>query len=200
MFGHVYKRLTEVSYHYIDWSRFGELLASANHRYSRRELAERGSIAGFTILTGFLGAYFNEPERSKRADLTIGLVSAFLGFVVSHAIVISPLIKKRYDMNQACHHHTDTIRARLETHQPPLSPETRATIEQLIRLISTLSLSNNKHGNASQTWGARKDLFERLSQQLCDQPIDELYWRQDAANLFDHLKQNALTTAMNKRA
>ena len=193
MFGHVYKWLTEASNHYVDWSRVGELLASSTHRYSRDELKVRGGIAACAVASGLVGAYLNDEEKTHYADLTLAMASGLLGFVVSHVVVIYPLIKKRIDMRNTCVALVEKIGRQVEDLDVDVRELCRASVNEVIQSIDTLSLSNDKRANASLTWGARKTLFRRLSDKLAEEDYDARFWQQSPANIMAKLSANNTT-------
>lgn len=168
MFGHVYKRATEWSNHYLDWSRFGELLVSDHHKYSRDEILIRGVMIGCGTVSAMLGYYYNDKEKTQCADLTFAVISGFVGFTISHIIAISPLILKRLQMQWACDDYIAQIHTKLDKKVPPVSAEGLAIVKGVIDKIYALSLSNDKHANASLTWGERKRLFGVLCEYIDD--------------------------------
>ncbi|MDR3477273.1 MAG: hypothetical protein P4M14_04505 [Gammaproteobacteria bacterium] len=169
MFGFFSKKMTEHSHHYLDWSRVGELLRVGNHRYSQDEIIMRGGIIACTALSAFLAGYFNNPEKTNCSTSTLSIIGGVFGFTLSHAIVIYPLIKKRREMSTDCHNTVNAIHKMDMPHQEK--------IQAVITHILNLSLSNDKHSNASQTWGRRKYLLNKLHEQLKDQqtPLDFNY-------------------------
>lgn len=170
MFGHTFKVLTEASNHYIDWSRTGELVTSETHRYNQHELTVRGAMAAFVAASAMIGAYLNNSEKTGRGTLTVALACGTLGLAVAHLPVVYRLFKKRYDVSVECKEIAARINAKLAS--PQMSQQSREDIEQKIKCILSLSLSNDEHANASLTWGKRKALLVQLEQQLDDHEFD----------------------------
>ena len=164
MFGFFSKKLTEYSKHYLDWSRIGELLKSGKHRYNKDELLIRGAIVATSAAAGFLAVSFNDVEKTKCSDLTVGLAAILLSFTLSHAIVIYPLVKKRYKMQQDCANLIDEIRSKTSNRVPPITENENKVLQSLIEKISNLSLSDEQQARASQTWGMRKRLLGMINE------------------------------------
>jgi hypothetical protein len=189
MFGKYQKRLTEVSNHYIDWSRIGELAASGTHRYSRDEIIVRAKIFAYTAAAGLLGAYLNNDEKTGCSKLIMGLIGGLFGFIGSHAfLAIIPLIQKRQAMRHECEELEAAIKTKMDNMNPPLGYMTKQTIDAVIESIKTLSLSNEHRGNASLTWGRRKNLLNNL---LCclDEPVALDFWNQEPGAILEELQQ-----------
>lgn len=156
------KKATEWTNHYLDISRIGELLRT-NHHYSRDEIKDRAIIIASIAVSGFLGAYFNNKEKTNCSSLTMGLAGAGFGFVASHLVVILPLIQKRRAMKKQC----DEIISRIMEETNVLDIQTTKKIAELCKYITQeFSLSDDKHGRASQTWGKRISLLLRLEKIL----------------------------------
>src|SRR5258708_3519083 len=113
MFRLFQQKLTDYSDHYLDGSRIGSrigsLPTSGNHQYSARDIATRGVIIACTAIPVFLGAHLNDEKKTGCSDTTIAIASGLLGFVISHAVVIYPLIQKRWEMSRECIKLTDEI-------------------------------------------------------------------------------------------
>jgi hypothetical protein len=160
--GYLANNLTLFSNHYLDWSRVGELLVTGSQRYTSQKLLSRGSIFIFLGMSSCLGAYLNNSEKSGYSDMSVVLATAFLGFSFSHTIAITPLIYKRYQVNQECNQLIDEIK-KLLVEKDELFTD---SILQSISDIQTLSLSDDIHSRASQTWGSRKRLLIELKDEV----------------------------------
>jgi hypothetical protein len=153
--------LTQISNHYIDWSRIGSLVTS-NHRYSLEELLTRSAIITATGVSAFLGyQYSNNTDENNYSSLTLTLAAGTLGFFVSHTIVIAPLIYKRYKINQQC----QELIADMKTLDNAMK-ETNDKLRNTINSIMQLSLADEKRSNASLTWGHRRTLLKNLKENL----------------------------------
>jgi hypothetical protein len=189
--------LTEYSNHYIDWSRVSELLRSSTHKYSKEQLIARGFIAGCTAVSGFLGAYYNDEETTHYSSLKMAMAAAFLGFTVSHAMVISPLIYKRYVMSQECNALKNTIE---ELSKHDIFKSCKDNINSHLVAILELSLSEGKHSRASETWGKRKNLLnkmiEELKSNLESNTDNHEFWSQNTQDLISNLNKNRCTSGL----
>jgi hypothetical protein len=190
MFGHLYKKMTEACNHYLDWSRFGELLMSASHRYSKKELTIRGGIIAFTAASGFIGAYLNNEEKTQCGNMTMAIASAFMGFVFSHGVAISPLINKRIKISQEC----ERIALEIKQTLPQQYLENKANVQMVIKAILDLSLSTNKHANASLTWGTRERLLRELQSYIKTTSFDNELWQDQPSVIVERL-QDMMTTS-----
>jgi len=126
--------LNRLSNNLIDWNRVGELLRSGRHRYSTHEIVVRTGIVVSTLMGTYLGT-----RLLKRFNMNCWLAylsSFLLSFSVSHAIAISPLVKKRLDMRSDIDVLILEIR---ELCYPGLSEN----IEDLITRICKLEAKNN---------------------------------------------------------
>lgn len=189
MLGFFSKKLTEYSNHYLDWSRVGELIHSGVHRYSTDEIKARAKIIAATAISGFLGAYFNDSEKTHCSDLSAVLVAGILGFTLSHYFALKPLIAKRRKMSQEC---DLLIRDILQSTKDSAS---KILLETVVDHIMKLSLSDDKHGRASQTWGKRLQLLTKLKLKLTeDQQLNVGFWQNDADSIIQKLDSNSLNT------
>jgi hypothetical protein len=156
------KNLTEYTHHYIDWSRIGNLVASGNHRYSAHELLVRGSVIACVATSAYVAAHFNNAEKTGCSTLVAAIAGGALGFVASHAVVIYPLVKKRCEMSKEC----KQLVAEIEGKMHSLSSLEQETIDAVVAKIQVMSLSDDVHAKASQTWGKRKTLLSMVSEKL----------------------------------
>jgi hypothetical protein len=177
MFGLFTKKLTEYSNHYIDWSRAAELIQAGNHRYSKDELLARGSIVAITAVSAYLGAEANNPEKTNCSATTMAIILGVLAAVISHHfIAVLPLYRKRLEMSRECQQIIDEINQKLEKNEVNMSEACKVHIRREIDTIMHLSLSDEKHGNASQTWGRRKRLLSELNEKLTLEKLNEEDW------------------------
>lgn len=162
MFG-FFNRLTYASNNYIDWSRIGELIKSGKHKYSNEEILTRSAIVATTALSGYLAMYFN--DKSYCSNVTMAIAGGTLGFIVSHSIVIVPLVYKRYKASQEC----NELAAQIKVQGSDFKSHTQETIQETIHSILNLSMATTERSNASMTWGHRKMLLKRFHQGLLDE-------------------------------
>ncbi|WP_133128685.1 hypothetical protein [Legionella nagasakiensis] len=198
--------LTARFHHLVDWSRVGELLASGRHRYTTRQLIERGVIIA-AMGAGVCAGYNMADSGFGLGSTLYSMAGCFIGFVASHAVVILPLIHKRYQMSQACSAAQKRILSLLQ--EINHLDGDREKVSELVRTISrvvaetmTLNLSDEQHARASQTWGARRALMEKISDKLSvdfnllrsttdqDALLDELngFWSQEQSTLHVTLR------------
>ena len=168
------KTLTEQSRHYVDWSRVGSLIASGTHRYTWHELAERGLVVASMAYGAYQG--YHRADEARGLNVTSGLYSmagCFVGFVVSHLLVLGPLLYKRHQMHQHCQASEERIvillnaMREIDRGHDGIS----ALIAQIASVVDetmALSLSDDKHARASQTWGLRMALMEKITKKLDD--------------------------------
>lgn len=129
----------------IDWNRPGSLLFST-HRYSAKELAERGAIIAATAICGYLA--WNLTESSGYAAL-----GASIGFIVSHAVTMYPLIQKRMQAKLDCNERRLELERQF-TDKDPLS--------QSISRVISLIMEHEASRSPSEIWGKRARLLSTL--------------------------------------
>ncbi|WP_298623985.1 hypothetical protein [uncultured Legionella sp.] len=149
--------LTEKSNHLIDWNRPGSLFFS-NHRYSQRELLERGFVITSTAVMGFLA--WNQSTAGGALPCALG---ASIGFMISHTITMYPLIYKRLKAQWACDELKTEINILLEEKLPKFVTVTHSVIDQVLHY--------SKSRSASETWGCRERLLTNLKHMLSDQSL-----------------------------
>lgn len=203
-FGKYSKKMTESSEHYLDWSRVGSLLQSKNYRYSNNDLLVRaGVIAG--VMSGGIIGYRQSNSHSYVNHSLWAMAGCFVGFVVSHSIVIAPLIHKRYVMSHDCKLLQEKIVHELSEHEKTFEADNKEefncifeNIKLLMNGIMGQSLSNELHGNASLTWGRRRKQLINLEKALkesildfskSDLTLNELsdFWKQEEETLLKSL-------------
>jgi hypothetical protein len=168
----VANELTRLSGYLVDWSRVGELLAQGTHRYSQKELIQRGAIVAATGVGGIAGYYAAQLDEENHHRGLYSMAGCFIGFVVSHSIVIVPLIQKRWNMNKEC----QVLESNIFNLLSQLNDYTRDTAQEHQSLISNITgmvaninkfnLADDKHAKASQTLGARKRMLENVYAKL----------------------------------
>jgi hypothetical protein len=159
------KSLTERTHHYIDWSRIGNLVASGNHRYGAQELLVRASIIACIATSAYVAAHFNNEEKTGCSTLVAAIAGGAFGFVASHTVVIYPLVKKRCDMSKECKQLVAEIEEKI--HSLPSSEQNfKVMIDAVLEKIQVMSLSDDVHAKASQTWGKRKTLLLMVCEKL----------------------------------
>ncbi|WP_131782566.1 hypothetical protein [Legionella gresilensis] len=183
--------LTESSNYLIDWSRVGELLRQGTHRYSWHELIQRGVILVSIGAGGYAGYNYSNQSSSFMSGL-YSMSGCFVGFVVSHLIVIAPLIYKRYQLSQECADKQKIILdslQELKIHSPnqDINNSLIDLISAHIQTIMTMSFSTGSRANASLTWGRRRTMLTNLADKL-KQDIADLANNSDA-NLEKEIKQ-----------
>lgn len=204
MFRFFSHKLTESMNYYVDWSRVSELLTSNSHRYSYHELFVRGSIFSFTVLSGFLGNYFNDEKKTHSSNLTMSIMAGFSGFFISHLVAILPLILKRRKMGRECATLITDILLEIENKQQNYKDfaETAIFINKTIELLMQASLSDEKRDRASQTWGWRKDILSKIKENLNGHVDDVIaFWNGgDEIVMIDRLNEmpHSLNRALHK--
>lgn len=159
----------------IDWNRPGSLFFG-NHRYSAKELAERGAIIASAAIAGYLS--WNLTESPGYAAL-----GACVGFLVSHAVTMYPLIKKRIQAKSAC----ESMKLELERQFPP-EEDTEHTLAQNISAVVKTIMEHTASKSPSEIWGKRARLLSTLVEWICDQhKLDELLQSPD---IIIYLDQN----------
>jgi hypothetical protein len=181
MFRFYAKKLTESSNHYLDWSRIGELVQAGNHRYSKDEVITRGGIIAFTAVAAFLGYLLNDSEKTNCSDVQMSVALGVSGFILSHAVVIYPLVQKRLELSKDCALLSNEIIQKLEKNVVNMSSECKAKVQEELLRIKNLSLSNEDHGKASQTWGRRRRLLSEINEKLLPEKFNEADWVGSAA-------------------
>jgi hypothetical protein len=161
MFSSYYaNKLTEYSSHFLDWSRVGELLAATQHRYTPQQILARGSMFTVVAISAALGKYFNQADQTGYSDLAVAAASAFVSFATIHTIALVPIVQKRCRMSRECQTLAIEINDLLDGNN--FSDDYKNKIKGEIFKISELSLSDEQHSRASQTWGQRKRLMSEL--------------------------------------
>jgi len=184
-------KLTEKSDHLVDWSRVAEL-ATTKHRYSRDEILIRACIVGFTAASAYAGWYLNrqrDPEK-RMSGTSASILSSVIGFTVSHAVAIWPLIKKRIQARKDALTLSAKLIFNIETQEFD-DLNCRQKLRGLVADIMQLSLSDEKHSNASMTWGRRINLLKSLHAYLELGEIDESYYLQTPSQqIIKHLHES----------
>ncbi|RAP23964.1 hypothetical protein DID73_02010 [Candidatus Marinamargulisbacteria bacterium SCGC AG-343-K17] len=91
------KWLTKKTGNRIDFTRIATFLNTKNYRYSWAQLLTRASIIASTGLSAYAGYQKSESDSKMYTTTWYGLA----GFILSHTIVILPLITKRHQLNRS---------------------------------------------------------------------------------------------------
>lgn len=177
----IHNRLTELSNHYIDWSRVGELLQSTSHRYDKNQFLVRAFITSGVAVSAYLGYYFNNEEKTGCSNTIFSVATGFISFTFLHTIVVLPLIMKRHAMGQACARLVEDIRQLSEN---DVNLPFKNTIGQVVQEILEFSLSDAHHSRASETWGRRKNLLEKFKSLLASSEVTHRQCLQEDKNII----------------
>ncbi len=140
--------LNEKTDYLINWNRVGNLFFS-NHRYSSQELMERGFVVTCTAAGGFLA--WNKSEEGGVTPFALG---ASLAFLLSHTVIISPLIYKRLKAKWSCDEHIKTINSKLSEEDKDFT----LLVKQVIDKVMTHAAEKSP----SAIWGKRERLLKNL--------------------------------------
>lgn len=136
-------KLNSMSNYLIDWSRVGELIKSGRHKYTLGEIVPRMFIGICTCLP--ISIYGFSPYT---------IVSSITVFIVSHLIVISPLMKKRNDMKKDC----DNLIKMIKNDWCKCSDNKLCDTCYKISIIMT----DNDNMRSSTVWGSRRRKLNEL--------------------------------------
>lgn len=162
MFSFLSNRLTELSHNYIDWSRVGFFLRLGNHRYSRDELLQRGSIIATAATFAFVGNYLNNPDKTQLSNTSMALFMGTLGFTLAHTMTMMPLVLKRVKISHECGALVSEIKEKIA----PLPTDQQEAILSKVKNALEVSLSNAKQASATQTWGRRRTLLLQIRDEI----------------------------------
>lgn len=132
----------------INWNRPGSLFFG-NHRYSTRELIERGFVITCTAAGGFLAW-----NKSEEGGATPFLFGASLAFLLAHTITMSSLIYKRLNAKWGCEEHIKTINTQLDHADKDFALLVNPVIDKII--------SHTSEKSPSAVWGKRERLLKNL--------------------------------------
>lgn len=149
--------LNKYTNHLIDWNRVGNLLFTT-HRYTPQELLERGFIISSTAALGLL-----KWNQSSDGDALAFCYGATLGFLMSHMLVISPLIYKRLEAKRGCDILIDKINLILISRDEEL--------RLLVTLVVDGIMQQSHSKSPSAVWGRRKRILATLCDWITDQSI-----------------------------
>lgn len=180
--------LTEQSNYLIDWNRPGSLFFS-NHKYSSREMLERGFVITSTAVMGFLT--WNQSTAGGALPFALG---ASLGFLISHTITMSPLIYKRLQAQWACNELKTEINALLEKKPDFISSLVHPVIDKVIKFPKSKS--------ASETWGCRARLLANLKDILTEPTLSvtqlqEILANEEIIKILDENKFDNISQSIN---
>lgn len=186
------QKLTKSSGDLIDWTRSANLIRTGDYRYNKKEILVRAGILFSTVMSGCLGAYFNDEEKTKCASSTMAIITGFMGLIISHAYVAYPLLKKRYDMSKACQQLIKNIE--LKMNELEVDERLRDSIYSVMEQILKSSSSDHKQTGSSQTWGWRKRLLSRIDDLLSDNldknNFDVDFWNRDVDSIILSFSDN----------
>lgn len=140
------KYLNKISNYMLDWTRVGELLRSGQHHYSLSELIPRI----------FIGVFIIAPIVIHRTITWESSLQSLLCFVISHTIVISYLILKRYKMKSDCDEIIKSIKIK---HCKCNYNNQKNRCQVCIKIDSIFSNVTTK---SSAVWGYRKRKLTKL--------------------------------------
>lgn len=172
MFNSIKVSATRLFNHYVDWTRIAELIRSGAHRYTLLQLIPRVFILAATGYSSYVCSKPQQAQQLGSSRINGALIGAGIGFFISHAVVIAPLIYKRWKMSQQCLIHKKSILGKLK-HLEYSFTLSRDTADKYIELIKKLidkimneDQSTARRGNASKTWGVRKRKLAQLDKAL----------------------------------
>lgn len=136
--------LNSISNYLIDWARVGELLKSGKHKYTFYEIIPRMIIGTCTCLP--IAIYGISPYT---------ILCSIVSFFISHLIIISPLIKKRYNMRKDCEELVNMIKNDWCecSHENDLC-DTCGKINAI--------MTDNNNFRSSTVWGSRRRKLNNL--------------------------------------
>lgn len=207
LFARAANSLTDLSGYYVDWSRVGELISQTKHHYTWQQLIERGAIVASTAYGAYKGYECAEDSSFGLNASLYSMAGCFVGFVVSHLVVIAPLIYKRHQRKIECDKTNKKIIS-LFSKLREIDCDNEAittlitTLGEVVKVALNINLSDEKHARASQTWGRRSALMEKIKIKLNDDfgllvsshdREDTLvklsnFWHQEPSNLFEVLE------------
>ena len=157
----------------LDFSRVGELVISGRHRYSGKEIIQRGFIFGSTALSAYLGSSDFCTKLLDVSSISGAIIFGGVGFFVSHALVIYPLVAKRIKMQQECKAHQiyilDNLRIFFENqslYSKKKQQNLTSQVQSFIEEVMVNECSSSTKARSSQTWGSRKRLLQSIRESL----------------------------------
>ncbi|RUR09723.1 hypothetical protein [Legionella sp. km772] len=160
----------------VNWNRPGSLFFG-NHRYSNRELLERGFVIASTAVGGFLAA--NKSEHGGVVPFAFG---ASLAFLLAHTVTMSPLIYKRLKAKWAC-----------EELIKKLNAQNSDELRPLISLAINEVMNHAPVKSPSAVWGKRLRLLQNLDEWINNNDPSLLLTTLKEKNLITLLEENNLT-------
>lgn len=133
----------------INWNRPGSLFFGT-HRYSNRELLERGFVIASMALGGFLAA--NKSEKGGALPFAFG---ASLAFLLAHTVTMSPLIHKRLKAKWGCDELVKQLKAQTQSEEE-FGSVVSTVIDQIMAHAAVKS--------PSAVWGTRLRLLNNLNE------------------------------------
>ena len=157
--------------YYLDFSRVASLIGT-NHRYSNSELCARAFIL-LGIVTPMTLAYQSPEDHSKSFRTLNVLLHGTVGFILTHTIVILPLIMKRVKMSSEIQHLNNELSYFFNSRISDLN-EKRFFTEHM-DILKKWDASTKKSANSSMTLGRRLRLlktYAELIKDSCPSKID----------------------------
>lgn len=170
--------LNKYTNHLVDWNRVGNLLFTT-HRYTPQELLERGFIISSTAALGLL-----KWNQSSDVGAFAFCYGATLGFLISHLVVISPLIYKRLEAKRGCDILIDRINLILISKDEALRLLVTGVVDDIMQQSHSKS--------PSAVWGRRKRILATLFDWITDQnmSLSTLKEALGSSNAIDCLDDN----------
>ncbi len=160
----------------VDWKRAGVVMFSTNHRYTSREVLERGFIVARMAVGGFLAS--NKSEKGGSVPFIFG---ASLAFLISHTITMSPLIYKRLQASWNCDKIIKQLNEQLKSEQA-IAPIVSEVISKIMKHAAVTS--------ASAVWGKRERLLTTLQDWINNNDHDLLNDTLKNENIIELLDKN----------
>lgn len=182
IFYSITKKLAKIFNNFIDFTRIGSLFTTG-HRYSKKELLDRAVIIGGTAATTYMGSRTEVSEQLGMSNIMGAAAGAVTGFVLTHTVVITPLIMKRIEFSKQCEQTKARItkllvRLDFEKDSFKNEVETLDFSKQVLRLKRNITsfiqeiyqhdYSTTTRANSSQTWGMRLNKLKKLEIDLSE--------------------------------
>ena len=175
---------TEKTGHYVDWSRTAERLREASSQgfnYTRAQINVRAAMWVCMIGGAAYGAYTSEEDATASNRLLRAGVGFLTMFVITHAVVVGPRIKRTYERKQETKANLEQCWTLFNASTMKSDPAMKAHLTALVLGIQTISLTTKHKGRAAGTvlaqLRASKSLlasFNDSTQSLKDVRLDDL--------------------------
>lgn len=161
-------KLNELSNHYIDWERAGNLLAQGGHHYSYQELVDRAILLAGTASAAFLAYHLNDESQTGLSSLAATMIGGTLGLAVAHIPVVYPLIQKRRAAHQACIGVENEINDILDSNSASDELRTKILSDVKTAMNSSTHSESGKKLPGFRVWGARLRLLTEIREELLE--------------------------------